>query len=160
MSDQNNTPEALAQLLAMMDESLDEELLDPERTCAESIDAQLEAAGFSPGEINARAERLAARATASSPAKAGPLAWQSRAREKLERSREILSRRAPSTPPSGQQNRVGLLRQLDGLRSVPGAEGRIQAYFRNKSPEEVSDEELLDLIQDLSMLHTLFDPID
>jgi hypothetical protein len=156
MSDENNKLESMDHILALMDESLDEELLHPERVSLEAIEAELEEAGFSPGELEARAARLAARKSLPT----GAPSWQARASKKLDRSREILARRAPSMARQASTDRAGLLRQLDGLRAMPGAEGRIQAYFRNKSPDEVSDEELASLIEDLSLLHNLLDPID
>lgn len=156
MSDENNKLESMDHILALMDESLDEDLLHPERVSLEAIEAKLEEAGFSTSELEARAARLATRKSKPN----GPLSWQARASKKLDRSREILARRPPTTARQVSADRAGLLRQLDGLRSMPGAEGRIQAYFRNKSPEEVTDEELASLIEDLSILHNLLDPID
>ena len=61
MSDENNKLESMDHILALMDESLDEDLLHPERVSLEAIEAELEEAGFSTSELEARAARLAKR---------------------------------------------------------------------------------------------------
>lgn len=136
----------LDELLARLGTDEDDALLDPRETDIASIDRKLEDIGIDPANLAARGEQLVARLAN------GELGWQQRAREKISAHQELLER-APRAVRG--RSRAWMIARIDELRSLPGSEQQVEAFFRSKSPDEMSDEELAGMIEDLELLNEL-----
>jgi hypothetical protein len=107
----------------------------------EEIEMLLVEAGLDPEKVRQQASALIKDLRARTP-----LDWRNR-REYLE---EVRGRhgRAGSNLPSDRQ---GLLERLSELLSNPSLK-RVHAHYRDRKPEELSDEELRSLVHDLEFI--------
>lgn len=136
--------------LGKLELMLDASWLREDETSLEEIDAQLSAMGLDPEDIEKRGARTARRASM------GALDWRAQARQKIQQRNALLEQfdRAPR-PTLG---RGELLEAIERARlATREGEAHISTYFRSRTPEVASNEELQGLLQDLELLHALRD---
>lgn len=134
-------------LLARMDESYAEDLLTANYS-AEEIIASIRAEGGDPAGIGQRGAMLA-RALLDKRR----LAWQESARQKIRIISPILTGSSQSV---GQNlSRDALLGELNQARRNPVTGASVEAMYRNRRPEEASDEELRGMLEDVEDLKRL-----
>lgn len=103
------------------------------------IDELLREAGLDPTQIEEEAASLIAEMRR--------LDWRNR-RAEMEQVRKQYDLAGSALP----ADRPGLLEILRQMTSPPLIASRVHAQFRNRSPEELSDEELRSLIQDIRFI--------
>ncbi|MEZ4447550.1 MAG: hypothetical protein R3B72_51210 [Polyangiaceae bacterium] len=127
-------------------DGLDDDLLDPDMP-AEQVAAQLTALGLDPQALAAAGRQLAAEI-----AEGERLAW----REKAEKRRDEMRRKAGTVQVAAQLDRSALLARLNELRaSDPKLGTAIKAAARKRKPEESTDEDLRLLLEDMEALRAI-----
>lgn len=136
-----STPKSDAEILALFEESLARDVLDPAYPIAD-VQAEIRKAGGDPVTIGARGAALA-----KSLLDKRRLGWQDRARERSAGwAQETNSLSAiPRLP------RKETIAQINALRSDP-ALAPIVANFHKRKPEDSSDEELHQIRLEMELL--------
>jgi hypothetical protein len=125
------------------------DLLDALRDMAED-DALLDEAD--------RIQKLSdAEVAADVKAQGGDPAWKAKARARLSNARRAMAD-VPKTPAS--MPRKEILARIDAARKNPRLSSPVAAFFRKRKPEETSDEELRELLDELLLLEAVEDDAD
>jgi hypothetical protein len=132
-------PENEEELVVAFDELFDE---IPIPETEEEIDDYLRAVGYDPDEVAAHYQTLVQEALAASP-----LNWRNQ-RERLEQEQARLESTAATAP----SNRVEILSAIEHLLSLVGGTQPVAAHFRSLDLEQVSDNDLAELLADLQYL--------
>ncbi|HEY2510076.1 MAG TPA: hypothetical protein VGI39_04445 [Polyangiaceae bacterium] len=111
----------------------------------EEVDAGLRAAGFDPVAVGREGAALAARLAGNRDR----LAWQVEAAEALAREQASFDAR-PKV--STALSHAELLERLAVARKDPRLAQPVQVMFRNRKPEEASDDELRALLEEIEAL--------
>ncbi len=126
-------------------QALDRDLLDP-ATPTEVIDSAVGAIGLDPGSL--RAEGRAFAAALLDEKRRG---WMKVARQKIDSMRS----RARSTTDFASMNKQMLLAELDRRRTHATAGGEIRAAFRDRKPEESSEDDLRALLEEMERVEAM-----
>lgn len=141
MGDRTKNDDTLRLLL----ESLDADILTGAVPRAE-IQKRLREAGGNPAEIvkrgRAKVEELLERRR---------LAWQDKARARLTAQRSLLQ----SSSRQVERTRPQLLAEIQRARTDPALHGTAAIAFHKRKPEEASDEELEQMLEEFEMLKKL-----
>ncbi len=135
MTKQSRTDEAL--WMAVQD--LDRELLDP-GVPTDVIDAAARSIGLDPHAVRAEGRALAA--AAFERKRRG---WMTAAREKI----ALLREKAKATTKYAEMGKQMLLEELERWRQHPAIGGEVRAAFRNRKPEESSEDDLRALLEEI-----------
>lgn len=134
--------------LGRLEEMLDADWLRVDAVAEEEIDRELEALGLIPEQVEAQGARLGRRAAM------GALDWRAKARQRMNQHAARIE--AMTRTPRAPMTRGELLEALERARSSSDAGAdHIATYFRSRTPEVASNEELQGLLQDLELLHAL-----
>ena len=127
------------------------EILDEDAISDEQVDQMLLDIGASPLVLEDNADALITQL------QQGQLQWQSDARRDINRHRQLIER-----PPRERHIhcRQTLLDTIEEARRDPMFGQEVATYFRHRSPEEATDEELLGLLEDLETLRQLISQQD
>src|SRR5690606_8698979 len=79
------------------------------------------------------------------------LAWQEQARNRIAQRTSMLNRPAATL----SMSRDDMLQRLYQAKNDPRLGAPVQAAFRKRKPEESTDEELLDLLEEIALLREL-----
>jgi hypothetical protein len=109
------------------------------------VDASLRASGHDPARVRAEGEALAQKLRADRER----LAWQVTAAEGLARAQAKLDARGATY---AGMSRADLLDRLAAARKNPKLAQPVAVLFRNRKPEEASEEELRALLEEIDAL--------
>ena len=130
-----------------LERSLDEDLLRPDAYSDEEISAHIKALGGDPVTIGQRGAELAQRLLDSRR-----LAWMPAARKQREFMEQITRAR---TSRAQRRSRPELEEALVAARADSELYPRIEGFWRKRRPEESTDEELAELVEEIESLKLL-----
>ncbi len=134
--------------LGCLEQMLDTQWLREDATGDDEIDAALSEMGIEPEALERQGARLGRRA------QMGALDWRAKARARMNRRAQMLE--MSEREPRPQLKRGELLEAIERARATScDRADHIATYFRSRTPEVASNEELQGLLQDLELLHAL-----
>lgn len=142
-----NKPKNQDEAAKLLQESLASDVLRTDATTDEDVDRELREAGGDPTAIGTRGLALAEKLL-----EVRRLAWQDAARRKLA-AHEQAGRSAKARP---ARTRPELLAAINTRREAFERRGMsVSAAFRKRKPEDSTDEELAEFLDELEMLDDL-----
>ncbi|MCA9670846.1 MAG: hypothetical protein KC503_34855 [Myxococcales bacterium] len=142
MSEKPSADERLRRLEA----ELDADLLDADATSAREVDDELRAGGADPAEVRARSATFMQELLAQRSPE-----WRQTARARLERMRQAVTRASERI----KRTRDEMIRYLERAQGDPVLQAPVVAAFRGRTPEDFSDDELAEIVDEVQGLKRL-----
>lgn len=133
--------------LRLFTESLADDTLT-DRVSADEFDQDLRDAGGDPAAIGKRGAALV-----QALLEKRRLAWQDAARSKQETFRSRAAERGAAARP--RRTREAKLSSINAYRADPAMGNAVTVSFRKRKPEESTDEELDEMLDELELLHEM-----